>query len=104
VPSAPRIVDGDWAGRARRPRPSRAGDELDQRTVYDDEPVFRVEDAGGFAVGAEVTHAALGTGRVIAVTGTGKDCRVVVDFGGVGQKTVLARFLDHGASGSNGLN
>ncbi|HEX3762191.1 MAG TPA: UvrD-helicase domain-containing protein [Kofleriaceae bacterium] len=94
---APRIVDGDWAGRARRPRPARARDELDQRISYDDEPVFRVDDAGGFVIGAEVTHAALGAGRVVAVTGTGKDCRVVVDFGAVGRKTVFAKFLEHGS-------
>jgi len=109
--SAPRIVDGDWAGRARRPRPSGASgasgasagrDELDQRTAYDDEPVFRVDD-GGFSIGAEVTHAALGSGRVVAVTGTGKDCRVVVDFGTVGRKTVFAKFLDPGSPGT-GLN
>src|SRR5206468_1305332 len=69
--SAPKIVDGDWAGRARRPRPSRSYDEHDQRTAYEDEPVFRVEDAAGFVIGAEVTHAALGSGRIVAVTGTG---------------------------------
>src|SRR5512140_126009 len=102
VPSAPRIVDGDWAGRQRKPRPSRTRDELDQRTSHDDEPVFRVDDAGGFVIGAEVTHAALGPGRVVAVTGTGKDRRVVVDFGAVGTKTVFAKFLEHGSS--DGLN
>jgi DNA helicase-2/ATP-dependent DNA helicase PcrA len=103
---APRIVDGDWAGRPRRVRPSRAHDEHDQRTAYDDEPVYRVDDAGGFVIGAEVTHAALGSGRVVAVTGTGKDCRVVVDFGAVGRKTVFAKFLEHGTSPStsDGLN
>jgi ATP-dependent DNA helicase UvrD/PcrA len=100
---AQRIVDGNWAGQARRPRPSRSYDEHDQRTSYDDEPVFRVDDASGFVVGAEVTHAALGSGRVVAVTGTGKDCRVVVDFGTVGRKTVFAKFLDPSSS-SNGLN
>jgi len=95
---APRIVDGDWAGRARRPaRPARSRDELDQRTADDDEPVFRVDDAGGFVIGAEVTHAALGAGRVVAITGSGKDCRVVVDFGAVGRKTVFAKFLGHGS-------
>jgi DNA helicase II / ATP-dependent DNA helicase PcrA len=94
---APRIVDGDWAGRAHRPRPARSRDELDQRTGHDDEPVFQVEDAGGFVIGAEVTHAALGAGRVVAVTGSGKDCRVVVDFGVVGRKTVFAKFLEHGS-------
>jgi len=100
VASAPRIVDGTWAGRDRKPRPSQrrdARDELDQRVSYDDEPVYRVDDAGDFVVGGEVTHAALGTGRVVAVTGTGKDRRVVVDFGVVGRKTVLAKFLAQGA-------
>jgi DNA helicase-2/ATP-dependent DNA helicase PcrA len=96
---APRIVDGDWAGRARRPRPARSRDELDQRTGHDDdEPVFQVEGGGGFVIGAEVSHADLGAGRVVAITGTGKDCRVVVDFAAVGRKTVFAKFLGHGSS------
>jgi hypothetical protein len=64
--------------------------------------VFRV-DAGDFAVGAQVTHTALGQGRVVAVTGTGKDRRVVVDFGAIGTKTVFASFLDPSSS-SDGLN
>ena len=98
---APRIVDGDWAGRPRR-RPSSTLDEHDQRTEHDAEPVYRVDDAGGFVIGAEVTHAALGSGRVVAVTGSGKDCRVVVDFAVVGRKTVFAKFLEHGSS--NGVN
>jgi DNA helicase II / ATP-dependent DNA helicase PcrA len=103
VPSAPRIVDGDWAGRQRRPRPrSRSHDELDQRPADDGEPVFRV-DAGDFAIGAEVTHAALGSGRVVAVTGIGNDRRVVVDFATVGKKTVVAKFLGP-APASDGLN
>ena len=98
VPAAPRIVDGDWAGRPRKPRPSRSYDELDQRTGHDDEPVYRVDAAGDFPVGAEVSHTSLGTGRVVAVTGAGKDRRVVVDFGAIGTKTVLAKFLDPGAA------
>jgi hypothetical protein len=77
-------------------------DELDQRTSYDDEPVYRVDDAGDFPIGAEVSHAALGIGRVVAVTGTGKDRRVVVDFSVVGRKTVFAKFLEHGTP--EGLN
>ena len=35
---------------------------------------------------------------VVAVTGSGKDQRVVVDFGGVGRKTVFAKYLDHDAN------
>ena len=92
---APRIVDGNWSGRARRPAPSRSRDEMDQRTAYDDEPVYRVDEAD-FVIGAEVSHASLGTGRVVAVTGSGKDRRVVVDFSAVGRKTVFAKFLEHG--------
>jgi DNA helicase-2/ATP-dependent DNA helicase PcrA len=96
--SAPRIVDGDWAGRARRPRPQRSRDELDQRTAYDDEPVFRVDESD-FVIGAEVSHTDLGTGRVVAVTGVGKDRRVVVDFGAVGRKTIYAKYLAHAPPG-----
>ena len=101
LPSAPRIVDGDWAGRARRVKPSRSYDEHDQRTSDDDEPVFRVEDSD-FVIGGEVTHASLGSGRVVAVTGIGKDRRVVVDFAVIGRKTVFAKFLD--PSGASGMN
>ncbi|HEY0189531.1 MAG TPA: UvrD-helicase domain-containing protein [Kofleriaceae bacterium] len=108
IPSAPRIVDGNWAGRARSPRSARpmrrsiGSDELDQRSPYDDEPVYRVEGsgAGNFVVGAQVSHASLGAGRIVAVTGSGKDCKVVVDFG-VGRKTVYAKFLDHDAGELN---
>jgi DNA helicase-2/ATP-dependent DNA helicase PcrA len=99
LPSAPRIVDGDWASRPRKPRPSRSYDELDQRTSHDDEPVYRVDEPSDFVIGTEVSHAALGTGRVVAVTGAGKDRRVVVDFGAIGTKTVFAKFLDPSANG-----
>jgi DNA helicase-2/ATP-dependent DNA helicase PcrA len=106
MPKGPRIVDGNWA-----PKPSgfaqrRRRDELDQRVDYEDGPVFRVgEDdhlpRGGFAVGAAVSHQTLGEGRVVDVSGSGRDQKVVVDFGGAGRKTVFARFL-HGTD--DGLN
>jgi DNA helicase-2/ATP-dependent DNA helicase PcrA len=106
MPKGPRIVDGNWA-----PKPSgfaarRRRDELDQRVDYDDGPVFRVgEDdhvpQGGFAVGAAVSHQTLGAGRVVDVTGSGRDQKVVVDFGGVGRKTVFARFLQGSDDGLN---
>ena len=35
----------------------------------------------------------LGIGRVVAVSGSGKDMRVIVDFPEAGRKTVLPRFL-----------
>ena len=106
MPKGPRIVDGTWA-----PKPSgfaarRRRDELDQRVEYEDGPVFRVgEDdhvpRGGFAIGAAVSHQTLGAGRVIDVSGSGRDQKVVVDFGGAGRKTVFARFL---AGVDDGLN
>ncbi len=106
TPAAPRIVDGNWAGKPRRgPRPAR--DELDQRAEYDaGEPVYRVTDddyrpAGGFSLGSTVIHGTLGAGRVVSVTGTGKDQKVLVDFGVIGQKTVFARYLQGGNDGFN---
>jgi DNA helicase-2/ATP-dependent DNA helicase PcrA len=108
APPAPRIVDGNWAGREKRGSWGRGSrDELDQRVDYEDEPVYRIgEDvprggSSGFGVGSTVTHTTLGNGRVVSVSGTGKDQKVVVDFGVIGQKTVFARFL---SGGDNGLN
>ncbi|HWO20156.1 MAG TPA: UvrD-helicase domain-containing protein [Kofleriaceae bacterium] len=106
MPKGPRIVDGNWA-----PKPSgfaarRQRDELDQRVDYDDGPVYRVGEAdhvpkGGFAVGAAVSHQTLGQGRVVDVSGSGRDQKVIVDFGGAGRKTVYARFLQGADDGLN---
>ena len=69
--------------------------------------MFRVDDARGaggapgFPVGSTVMHTTLGAGRVLAVSGSGKDQKVVVDFGVIGEKTVLARFLSGGDDGLN---
>ncbi len=104
APSAPRVVDGNWAGRAQRGSWGRGRDELDQRVEYDEEPVYRLGDdvpRGGYVVGSTVTHTTLGNGRVISVSGTGKEQKVVVDFGVIGQKTVFARFLSGGDDGLN---
>ncbi|MGE3458500.1 MAG: ATP-dependent helicase [Kofleriaceae bacterium] len=98
TPAGPRIVDGNWAP-ARRRRPQR--DELDQRVDDSDEQVYQVDDDSSyrrgsqFSVGALVTHRTLGHGRVVQVVpgASGKDERVVVDFGVIGQKTVVAKFL-----------
>ncbi|HEY1546724.1 MAG TPA: UvrD-helicase domain-containing protein [Kofleriaceae bacterium] len=105
TPKAPAIVDGGWAAQRRPPRSrfgrgSLAGDEFDQRAPDDGEPVFRVDadvPAGSadvpFRSGDAVAHALLGIGRVVAVSGSGKDMRVIVDFPEAGRKTVLPRFL-----------
>jgi len=98
TPRAPAIVNGNWE--ARRNRGKRFGrgtvDEFDQR-VGDDEPVFRVDEdmepAQPFRSGDAVSHTILGVGRVVAVSGNGKDMRVIVDFPEAGRKTVLPGFL-----------
>ncbi|HEY5937134.1 MAG TPA: hypothetical protein VIU61_20930, partial [Kofleriaceae bacterium] len=79
-------------------------DDFDQRSEYDDEPVYRIDARSDeaspenpnapFGIGAPVTHVALGLGKVVAVSGTGKDQKVVVDFGAIGTKTVFARYLN----------
>ena len=104
TPRAPQIVDGNWAAKPRRePRFGRGSfhggggsDELDQR-VPDDDPVFQVDrdapEAPPFRSGDTVLHSLLGIGRVVAVSGSGKDLRVIVDFPEAGRKTVLPRFL-----------
>jgi ATP-dependent DNA helicase UvrD/PcrA len=106
MPKGPRIVDGNWAGKPSGFAARRRRDELDQRVDYEDGPVFRVgEDdhvpRGGFAVGAAVSHQTLGAGRVVGVSGSGRDQKVLVDFGGAGRKTVFARFLQGTDEGLN---
>ncbi|MFT3692557.1 MAG: UvrD-helicase domain-containing protein [Kofleriaceae bacterium] len=101
TPRAPGIVDGNWHAQPQR-RGKRFGrgtvDEFDQR-MPDDEPVFRVDEdmdeaqASPFRSGDAVSHTILGVGRVVAVSGNGKDMRVIVDFPEAGRKTVLPGFL-----------
>jgi DNA helicase-2/ATP-dependent DNA helicase PcrA len=116
TPPPPRIVDGNWVGRGS-PSPSsqarggrgafgrrNARDEMDQRVEYDDEPVYNVDDdlrGGKFAVGSTVMHQTLGYGKVVAVAGSGRDQKITVDFGAIGQKTVMARYLQGGDDGLN---
>jgi DNA helicase-2/ATP-dependent DNA helicase PcrA len=108
APKGPRIVDGSFvppasSGQWRRPNAGRRGrDDYDQR-VDDDEPVYQIDDGGrsGFAIGSAVSHSMHGVGRVVAVAGIGKEQTVLVDFGSIGRKTVLARFL---ASNDDAVN
>jgi DNA helicase-2/ATP-dependent DNA helicase PcrA len=42
--------------------------------------------------GERVVHGTFGSGTVVEVSGTGKDVKVVVDFGSVGRKRLLAAY------------
>jgi DNA helicase-2/ATP-dependent DNA helicase PcrA len=106
IPRGPRIVDGNWAPKRSGFAVRRQRDELDQRVDYDTGPVFHVgEDdhlpRDGFAVGTQISHQTLGAGRVVGITGTGRDQKVTVDFGGIGCKVVFARFLHVADDGLN---
>ena len=105
TPRAPAIVDGTWSGvRRRKPRSSGSIDELDQR-VPDDEPVFQLDadrpERAVFRTGDPVSHVIHGLGRVVAVSGEGKDTKVVVDFPDAGRKTIFAKFLRVADDGLN---
>jgi len=103
TPRAPAIVDGNWMARPRRAARGSI-DDFDQR-VPDDEPVYRVGDdvpaPEVFRTGDPVAHASFGIGRVVAISGQGKDTKVVVDFPTAGRKTIFAKFL---RASDDGLN
>ena len=101
TPRAPAIVDGNWTARRRAPRGSR--DDLDQR-VPDERAVYRVDDdlvrPGVFRTGDAVDHVIHGRGRVVAVSGSGKDSKVIVEFPNAGRKTVFAEYLSPSDDGA----
>ena len=96
TPRAPAIVDGTWTAAPRRRSPRGSSDDFDQR-VPDEEPIYQLDaDAPAahvFRTGDPVRHDLHGTGRVVAVSGSGKDTKVIVEFPGAGRKTIIAKFL-----------
>ena len=87
----------------RERKPRRERDDFDQRVAYDDEPVFQLDAGGdgdgdgdvpGFEPGTTVSHVALGTGRVVGPTGSGRDQKLIVEFDSIGRKTVQAKWLE----------
>ncbi|MCX5746649.1 MAG: UvrD-helicase domain-containing protein [Proteobacteria bacterium] len=77
--------------------PRRKRDEFDQRAPDDDLPVYRVDDdvprTATFRSGDPVSHELHGFGKVIAVSGSGTDTKVIVEFPTVGRKTIYAKYL-----------
>jgi DNA helicase-2/ATP-dependent DNA helicase PcrA len=71
--------------------------DFDQRTEYDDVPVYDADgDVGGssFDRGAMVSHSSFGTGKVLESRGEGADQKLLIQFPAVGLKTILARFVE----------
>jgi hypothetical protein len=83
----------------RRAPPRSAGGRLHSAARLGRAPVSR-GTMGSMAagqelrVGAVVSHAAFGVGRVIQATGRGKSRKLLIDFASVGLKTVLERFVE----------
>ncbi len=50
------------------------------------------QDLAPLVKGQRVVHRAFGSGRVVAVSGYGREARVTVDFDSVGRKRLVARF------------
>ena len=94
----PSIVNGNWVrakGTGERRREAR--NEFDQRAPDDDLPTYQVDRdvqrGEPFRTGDSVRHETLGSGRVVAVQGAGKDTKVIVEFANAGRKTIFAKFL-----------
>jgi DNA helicase-2/ATP-dependent DNA helicase PcrA len=83
----------------RDPRPARPKrDEFDQRGHWDDDvPDMSIDEGelgADVGTGTTVRHASFGEGRVLQAQGSGRDRKLLIDFGTVGLKTVLARFVE----------
>ncbi len=74
----------------RRPRfrDETEGDYIPDRTLEADVD----QDAPRYVKGERVLHDTFGSGRVVEVTGFGKDTKVTVDFDEVGRKRLLVRY------------
>lgn len=47
----------------------------------------------GITVGATVRHAKFGDGKVVAMSGSGDEQKLTIEFGSAGPRTLLARFV-----------
>ena len=99
----PEQLFGFSPGMQQAPRPA-AAPVAPRRRTHDDDDGPRIdrsysqsselEGMSGDIRGARVRHEQFGTGRVIAVDGSGPNAKITVEFGGsVGLKRVIARFL-----------
>jgi DNA helicase-2/ATP-dependent DNA helicase PcrA len=53
---------------------------------------FETSDTSDLQAGMQVVHSKFGTGKVVAIEGTGPNKKATVFFPAVGQKTLLLRF------------
>jgi DNA helicase-2/ATP-dependent DNA helicase PcrA len=92
------------AVRARpRPAPLPRLDDHDQRSRYDDEPVYQLDDdldLGDdaddpmYPRGSKVRHKIFGVGEIQDGSGRGPDRKLTVVFPGHGTKTIVARYVE----------
>ena len=81
---------GIGTGRARRSAGS--FDEAERMDVMPDYEDENQDQPGGFRVGQRVEHPTLGCGRILEVSGRGEKTRLVVAFGEVGTKRLMAKY------------
>lgn len=84
------VSAGLGEGRYRHGRES--FDEAERMDIMPDYENENQDSAGAFKVGQDVEHPTLGTGRILEVSGHGEKTRLVVAFGQVGTKRLMARY------------
>ena len=90
-PKRPPSTPLPWA--TRKPAPSY--NEFDQRSHYDEMPVYDADGDGLFGPGACVRHRSFGEGRVVEMRGgQGQNQKLVIEFPSVGRKTIVAKFVE----------
>jgi DNA helicase-2/ATP-dependent DNA helicase PcrA len=97
-PAPPPRREGVWVDESYgQDRYGAGGDEGETVYQYGADTGSEGGEAGGggdpYAVGRRVRHSQFGVGEVRATSGDGAHRRLVVRFPGIGEKTIVARFL-----------
>jgi DNA helicase-2/ATP-dependent DNA helicase PcrA len=88
-PAIPHASPTREFARARKKRP-----DSDSHYFRDEQPDYDAEavPAGALKSGTVVEHESFGRGRVVHVAGTGESLKAVVDFPGIGRKSLLLKY------------
>lgn len=87
------VAKRSYRGKAEYLPPSRF---LKESQVLAQGSSHQIEQSSGYELkkGVEVRHKVFGSGRVLEVSGKGKDCKVKVSFGG-NERVIMATFLEY---------